>query len=107
MDENDGGAEVLVQLISPEELPVCECLHHEEKKRFTQPRSSNQTSAEGQQWLLLFLQTWHPPYFIFLISILEVRLNSLNRLVNLKNKSSGDLIYTISGRQRFQYGGPH
>jgi hypothetical protein len=73
MDTSDGGTDILVQLISPEELPVCECVHHEEKKRFTQPRSRKQSSAEGQRWLQLSLQSWHPPYFIFLISILEVR----------------------------------
>ncbi|XP_069669200.1 protein rhomboid isoform X2 [Periplaneta americana] len=63
------GTEVLVQLIAPEELPVCECLHHEEQRGLTRPKQS----ARGEQhsWLLL-LRSWHPPYFIFLVSILEV-----------------------------------
>jgi hypothetical protein len=73
MDASDGGVEILVQLISPEELPVSECLHHEEQKRLTQPPTRKQPPAEGQQGVLLFLRSWHPPYFIFLVSILEVR----------------------------------
>jgi hypothetical protein len=73
MDGSEGGAEILVQLISPEDLPVCECVHHEGQKKLTSPRSGKQCSAEDPQTLLLFLHAWNPPYFIFFISILEVR----------------------------------
>lgn len=73
MDVSDRGAEVLVQLISPEELPVCECLHHEEQRKLTEPTSKKRSSsADSQQGVLLFLRSWHPPYFIFFVSILEV-----------------------------------
>jgi hypothetical protein len=73
MDGSEGGAEILVQLISPEELPVCECVRHEDQKKLTSPRSGKQCSAEDPQRALLFLHAWHPPYFILFISILEVR----------------------------------
>ncbi|KAJ9597782.1 hypothetical protein L9F63_011390 [Diploptera punctata] len=50
-------AEVLVQLIAPEEqLPVC---HHEDNK-------------QQQQGILQLVHTWQPPYFILLVSVLEV-----------------------------------
>ncbi|XP_021915989.1 protein rhomboid-like [Zootermopsis nevadensis] len=69
MEASDGAAEILVQLISPENLPVCECLHDEEQRGL---RSRKLSSAEGQKSLLPFLRSWQPPYFIFLVSILEV-----------------------------------
>jgi hypothetical protein len=78
MEVSDGGAEVLVQLISPEEVPVCECLHHEEREKLTQSTSKKRSAAESQQGLLLFLRSWHPPYFIIFVSILEVRQGSIN-----------------------------
>jgi len=79
MDVSDRGAEVLVQLISPEELPVCECLHHEEQRKLTESTSKKRSSsAESQQSVLLFLRSWHPPYFIFFVSVLEVRQGSVN-----------------------------
>lgn len=81
MDVSDRGAEVLVQLISPEELPVCECLHHEEQRKLTDSTSKKRSSsAESQQGVLLFLRSWHPPYFIFFVSVLEVRQSSANLL---------------------------
>jgi hypothetical protein len=72
MDGSEGGAEVLVQLISPEDVPVCECVHHEDHTKLTSPRSGKQRSAKHSQRVLLFLHAWHPPYFIFFVSILEV-----------------------------------
>ena len=77
MDVSDRGAEVLVQPISSEELPVCECLHHEEQRKLTESTSKKgSSSAESQQGVLLFLRSWHPPYFIFFVSVLEVRQGS-------------------------------
>lgn len=79
MDVSDRGAEVLVQLISPEEFPVCECLHHEEQRKLTESTSKKRSSsADSQQGVLLFLRSWHPPYFIFFVSVLEVRQGPAN-----------------------------
>lgn len=65
-----GGADVLVQLITPEEqLPVCECRHHEEKKRLTSPPAGGQ--EQQQKGILQLVRTWQPPYFILLVSALE------------------------------------
>lgn len=72
MDGSEGGTEILVQLISPEEVPVCECVHQEDQKKLTSLRSGKLCSTEDPQKLLLFLHAWHPPYFILFISILEV-----------------------------------
>ncbi|PSN46540.1 Protein rhomboid [Blattella germanica] len=71
----NAGTDILVQLITPEELPVCECRHHEEHKRLTPSRngSSKTSSTSGEQpGIFQLLRSWQPPFFIFFVSILEV-----------------------------------